>query len=39
MKMEVIGPGIRLQYVPSHDGLRKCVELGHKIADAISRDS
>jgi flavorubredoxin len=39
MKMEVIDPGIRLQYVPSHDGLRKCVELGHKIADAISRDS
>lgn len=39
MKIEVIDPGIRLLYVPSHDGLKKCVELGRKIADAIKRDA
>lgn len=39
MKIQVIDPGIRLLYVPNHDGLKKCVELGRKIADAIKRDT
>lgn len=38
MKVEVVDPGIRLQYAPDHEGLRKCVELGRKIADRIKSE-
>ena len=35
MKFTVIDPGINVQYVPGHDDLRRCVELGHKVAKAL----
>ncbi len=35
MKIEVIDPGVRLQYVPKHEGLHKCVELGRKVGQAV----
>ena len=35
MKFTVIDPGINVQYVPAHDDLRKCVELGRKVAKAL----
>ncbi|MFZ5868204.1 MAG: FprA family A-type flavoprotein [Thermodesulfobacteriota bacterium] len=35
MKVEVVHPGVRLPYVPTHDGLRECVELGRQISKAI----
>ncbi len=35
MKFNVIDPGIRVQYVPDHDALKNCVDLGVKIAGAI----
>lgn len=38
MKIKVLDPGIRLQYVPDHVGLGKCVELGRKIADAVKNE-
>jgi flavorubredoxin len=39
MKIKVLDPGIQLQYVPDHAGLGKCVELGRKIADAVTKES
>jgi len=38
MKVKVAHPGVSLQYVPTHEGLRKCVELGREIAAAIKED-
>ncbi len=35
MKFTVIDPGINVQYVPAHDDLRKCVELGRKVGKAL----
>jgi flavorubredoxin len=35
MKMKVFGPGISLQFVPDHEGLKKCVDLGREIGAAI----
>jgi len=35
MKFTVIDPGIKVQYVPVHDDLQKCVELGRKVAKAL----
>lgn len=35
MKIDVIDPGVRLLFVPEHEGLSKCVELGRKVGDAI----
>ncbi len=35
MKITVVNPGVRLQYVPMHEGLRECVELGRQVAKAI----
>lgn len=35
MKVKVVHPGVSLQYVPNHDGLRSCVELGREVAKAI----
>lgn len=38
MKIKVVSPGVSLQFVPNHDGLRKCVELGREVAKAIKED-
>ena len=35
MKMKVFGPGISQQFVPDHEGLKKCVDLGREIGAAI----
>ncbi len=35
MKMKVFGPGINLQFVPNHEGLKKCVDHGREIGAAI----
>lgn len=35
MKIEVVDPGIRVKYVPNHNELRKCVELGSRIGKAL----
>ena len=35
MKFNVLNPGVSLQYVPAHEGLRQCVELGREIARAV----
>jgi flavorubredoxin len=35
MKLEVIDPGLRVQYVPNKESLENCVEWGRKIGDAI----
>ena len=32
MKFTVIDPGIKVQYVPVHDDLKRCVELSRKVA-------
>jgi flavorubredoxin len=37
MKFTVIDPGIKAQYVPAHDDLQKCVELGRKAAKALKK--
>jgi flavorubredoxin len=36
MKIKVVNPGVSLQYVPAHDGLRQCVDLGREIAKALA---
>jgi flavorubredoxin len=38
MKVKVVHPGVSLQYVPTHEGLKKCVDLGREIARAIKED-
>jgi len=38
MKVSLIDPGVRVKYVPAHEELRKCVELGRKIGRAIAAD-
>jgi flavorubredoxin len=35
MKVEVVDPGVKAKYVPGHDALRPCVELGKKIGAMI----
>ncbi len=35
MKMKLFGAGINLQFVPNHEGLKKCVDLGREIGAAI----
>jgi flavorubredoxin len=39
MKVKVVHPGVSLQYMPDHAGLRKCVEMGREIAKAVKDDS
>lgn len=34
--MKVFGPGIAQQFVPNHDGLKKCVDLGREVGAAIN---
>ncbi len=36
MNIEVVDPGVKVKYVPDHEGLRPCVELGKKIGAAIN---
>ncbi len=35
MKVEVVDPGVRVLYVPRHEPLAQCVELGRKVARLI----
>jgi flavorubredoxin len=35
MKLEVIDPGIKVEYVPTSDDLKRCSELGQKVGKAI----
>ena len=37
MKFEVLDPGIKVQYVPQDDDLKKCADLGRKIAQALKK--
>ncbi|MEJ2689072.1 MAG: flavodoxin domain-containing protein [Deltaproteobacteria bacterium] len=39
MKFNVIEPGLRLKYVPNHDGLRECVEMGRRIGKAVKEQT
>jgi flavorubredoxin len=34
MKLQMPEPGVKVQYVPGHDSLAKCVELGEKLGKA-----
>jgi len=38
MKVRVVHPGVKLQYVPTHEGLRECVQLGREVADAVKEE-
>ena len=35
LKMTICHPGLKVQYVPTHDSLRECVELGHTVGKAV----
>jgi len=35
MKFRVLDPGTRVQYVPTQDDLKKCVDLGRKVARTL----
>ena len=35
MKFEILDPGIKIQYVPQDDDLKKCADLGRKVARAL----
>ncbi|MCK5195425.1 MAG: flavodoxin domain-containing protein [Desulfobulbaceae bacterium] len=35
LKFEIIDPGVRIKYVPEHDNLKECVELGRRIGRAV----
>ncbi len=37
MKAEVVAPGLKVQYVPTHEDLKKCVDLGRTLAKAIKQ--
>jgi len=39
MKVQVVHPGVSLQYMPDHQGLKKCVEMGREIAKAVKEVS
>ncbi len=39
MKIKIVDPGIRVEYVPTHDDLKQCVALGRKIGKAIKEDA
>ena len=38
MKFTVIDPGIKVQYVPVHDDLKRCAELGRKVAKVLKEE-
>jgi flavorubredoxin len=35
MKFNIIEPGLRIKYVPDHESLKPCVEMGQRIAKAV----
>ncbi|MGQ9670314.1 MAG: FprA family A-type flavoprotein [Desulfosoma sp.] len=35
MKIEVVEPPVRVQYVPNHEALAQCVELGRRVGRAV----
>jgi len=37
MKFEILDPGIKVQYVPRDDDLKKCADLGRKIARTLKK--
>jgi len=37
MKFEIFDPGIKVQYVPQDDDLKKCADLGRKIARTLKK--
>jgi flavorubredoxin len=39
MKFDVIEPGLRIKYVPDHDGLKECVEMGRRIGKAVKEET
>lgn len=39
MKFRVLDPGIRVQYVPTQDDLKKCVDLGRKVARTLKEQA
>lgn len=39
MKVELVDPGLRVKFAPSHDDFEKCVELGRKIGQAVKARS
>ena len=38
MKFRIIDPGVKVQYVPTHEDLHKCVELGKKVAKSLREE-
>lgn len=37
MKFDIVGPGVKIQYVPDGDGLSACYNYGQEIAKAVIR--
>ncbi len=37
MKFDIVEPGVRSKFVPGHDKLAECKQLGYAVADAIDR--
>lgn len=35
LKFDVIEPGLRVKYVPNHDNLKECAEMGRRIGKAV----
>ncbi len=38
MKFNIIDEGIRVKYVPTHNDLKKCVDLGKRLAQAVKAE-
>jgi flavorubredoxin len=38
MKMKVIDPALKLQYVPDHESLKQCMQLGRDVAAAVKEE-
>ncbi len=36
MKIDIIDPGLKIQYVPDQDGLNACIEFGRRIGKAVN---
>lgn len=39
MKVKVVHPGVSLQFVPDHAGLKQCVDLGRDVAKAMREEA
>ena len=39
MKFDIIEPGMRVKYVPSHTDLKECVEMGKRIGQAVIKET